>query len=217
MATRVLVICGDRPHPPSTIRSGLSALGADEWQFEWIEDAREWSAERMAGFPVVVLTKANNISHTEHGPWITPDVEEAFLHFVRAGGGLLVIHSGSAGLRESPVLLKLVGGVFTHHPPQCDVTITPQGEHPITLNVEPFTMKDEHYHMETNDLEAYYFLTTTSEHGAQAGGWLREEGEGRVCVLSPAHNLETWLHPEFQTLLRNGLRWCAGTLEATNM
>jgi type 1 glutamine amidotransferase len=195
----------------------LAALDAAEWQFEWIEDAREWSAARLAEFPLVVLAKSNQVSHEEHGPWITPEVEEAFVQFVRAGGGLLVLHSGTAGLRESPTLYKLIGGVFTHHPPQCEVTITPQGEHLITLNVEPFTVTDEHYHMETDDLTAHHFLTTTSVHGVQAGGWLREEGDGRVCVLTPAHNLEVWLHPEFQTLLRNGLRWCAGTLEATNM
>jgi uncharacterized protein len=27
--------------------------------------------------------------------------------------------------------------------------------------------------------------------------------------LTPGHNLEVWLQPEYQTLLRNGLRWCA--------
>lgn len=206
---RVLVLCDDKWHPAQVVRDGLGALDADEWQFEWIEDARAWSAERMAQFPLVLLAKSNHISAVENVPWITPEVEEAFLAYVSAGGGLLVVHAGTI-VRESPVLKTLIGGTFIQHPPQCEVTITPQGEHPITLNVEPFTVLDEHYFMETNDLEANYFLTTTSEHGVQPGGWIRDEGEGRVCVLTPGHRVEVWLHPEFQTLLQNGLRWCAG-------
>ncbi len=209
MTTRVLVLCDDKWHPARVARAGLAALDTDEWRFDWIEDAHEWSAERMAQFPLVLLAKANHISALENVPWITPDVEEAFSEYVRAGGGLLVVHSGTI-VRETPLLKKLIGGTFTQHPPQCEVTITPQGEHPITLNVEPFTVMDEHYHMETNDLEANYFLTTTSEHGVQSGGWMRDEGEGRVCVLTPGHNVDVWLHPEFQTLLGNALRWCAG-------
>jgi type 1 glutamine amidotransferase len=54
------------------------------------------------------------------------------------------------------------------------------------------------------------FLTTVSEHGTQPGGWTRLEGQGRVCVLAPGHNLEVWLAPAYQTLIANALRWCGG-------
>ena len=37
-----------------------------------------------------------------------------------------------------------------------------------------------------------------------------QEGQGRVGVLTPGHNVEVWVHPAFQTLLRNTLHWCAG-------
>ena len=208
MTTQVLLLCDDKWHPARVARAGIEALGTQDFQFDVIEDAREWSAERMGRYPLVLLAKSNHITAVENVPWITPEVEEAFSSYVAAGGGLLVVHSGTI-VRESPELTRLIGGTFTQHPPQCDVTITPQGEHPITLNVEPFTIKDEHYFMETTDMYANHFLSTISEHGSQSGGWLREEGEGRVCVLTPGHNVEVWLHPEFQTLLRNALNWCA--------
>lgn len=51
----------------------------------------------------------------------------------------------------------------------------------------------------------------------QQGGWWREEGDGRVCVLTPGHNAEVWVHPEFQTLLRNALLWCAGVDASENL
>ena len=54
------------------------------------------------------------------------------------------------------------------------------------------------------------FLTTSSEHGDQPGGWTRVEGADRVCLMTPGHILEVWLHPSYQALIRNGLRWCGG-------
>jgi uncharacterized protein len=30
--------------------------------------------------------------------------------------------------------------------------------------------------------------------------------------LTPGHNLEVWLHPSYQALLLNTLRWCGGYL-----
>ncbi|CAN5509301.1 hypothetical protein BH10CHL1_BH10CHL1_18130 [soil metagenome] len=48
----------------------------------------------------------------------------------------------------------------------------------------------------------------SSRHGTQPGGWTRLEGDGRVCVLTPGHNLEVWLDPSYQILLGNALRWC---------
>ena len=51
------------------------------------------------------------------------------------------------------------------------------------------------------------FLTTFSEHGTQPAGWAHTRGEGRVCVMTPGHNLDVWLQPTYQQLLLNALRW----------
>lgn len=64
--------------------------------------------------------------------------------------------------------------------------------------------------IELDDAAADVFLETVSEHGTQPGGRTRREGDGRVCVLTPGHNLEVWLHPSYRTLIRNALGWCAG-------
>lgn len=205
---QALVLCDDYWHPARVARAGLGALANQGFAFDWIENADEWSAERMAGYPVVVLAKSNNISAADQTGWVTEGVQQAFLDYVRQGGGLFVIHSGTAGYREMPVLRGLMGGVFVKHPPQCPVTVEPRPGHPLTAGSTPFTLKDEHYFVTLDDAEADLFLTTTSEHGTRPGGWTRLEGQGRVCVLTPGHNVEVWLHPSFQALLRNGLNWC---------
>jgi type 1 glutamine amidotransferase len=206
---RILVLCDDFWHPAKTPRAGLEALGECGFEFDWLENAADWSAERMAEYPLVVLTKSNNVSAADKTPWMTAAVEAAFVDYVRRGHGLLVIHSGSAGYRETTTLRRLMGGVFIQHPPQCLVTVEPQPDHPLCTGSSAFTIKDEHYFMELDDPQADVFLSTTSEHGTQPGGWTRLEGDGRVCMLTPGHNVEVWLEPGYQTLILNSLRWCS--------
>lgn len=205
---RVLVLCDDQWHPAHIPRAGMDALKQDLFEFDWIENAQDWSAERMAPYPLVILTKSNNISSIDHGSWMTDEVQTSFAEYVRKGNGLLAIHSGTAGYHEKLILRSVLGGVFTHHPEQCPVTIEPKSGHPLVEATSSFTVTDEHYFMTLDDPQADVFLTTHSEYGEQPGGWRRSEGAGRVAVITPGHNLEVWLHPGFQALVMNSLRWC---------
>jgi type 1 glutamine amidotransferase len=103
----------------------------------------------------------------------------------------------------------VTGGAFLHHPAQCAVTVEPKPRHALTVGVDAFTEADEHYQMVLDDPHADVFLRSRSRHGEQPAGWTRIEGDGRVCVLTPGHNPEVWRNTNFQTLLRNGLRWLA--------
>lgn len=205
---RVLVLCDDRWHPARTPRAGLAPLEAQGFAFDWIEQASDWSAAQMDAYPVVILTKSNNVSATDERPWMTAEIEAAFVNYVQRGNGLLVIHSGSAGYSETPTLRALLGGVFVEHPPQCLVTVEPQEGHPLTAGSVPFTIQDEHYVMAQDDSAAEVFLTTVSAHGTQPAGWTRTVGAGRVCMLTPGHNLPVWLDPSYQAIIANALRWC---------
>ena len=209
----ILVLCDDRWHPAQTVREGLSDLSGEGYQLDWIEDASQWSAEKMESYPLVILSKSNNVSSADETPWMNPDVELAFHSYVERGGGLLAIHSGTAGYRDAPVLRRLLGGVFLQHPAQCPVTVEPTAGHPLTRGVEAFTRQDEHYFMALDDPQADVFLTSRSEHGAQPAGWTRAQGQGRVCVLTPGHHTAVWREASFQTLLRSTLRWC-GKIES---
>jgi type 1 glutamine amidotransferase len=210
---QTLVLCDDYWHPARTPRAGLEPLKGHGFTFDWIENAADWSAQRMSQYPLTILTKSNNVSASDQAGWVTEAIQAAFAAYVRQGNGLLAIHSGLADWEEMLVLRGLLGGVFTEHPPKCPVTIEPQPGHPLTAGCEAFTLQDEHYHMALDDAQADVFLITRSEHGSQPGGWRRTEGAGRVGVLTPGHNLDVWLHPSFQALLLNALLWCGKITE----
>src|SRR5689334_4954856 len=141
---RTLVICDDYWHPARVPHAGLAPLEERGFEFDWIEHASEWSAERMADYQLVVLTKSNNISAADQSPWVSAQVEHAFRDYVRQGNGLVAIHSGTAGYTQQLLLRALLGGVFISHPPQCMVTAEPRGSHPLSAGSAAFTLKDEH-------------------------------------------------------------------------
>lgn len=205
---KTLVLCDDYWHPARVPREGLGALKGVEFSFDWIENAQDWSPEYIATYSLVILTKSNNISAINQSGWMMDAIQAAFVDYVRKGNGLLAIHSGTAGYDQMPVMRSLLGGVFIHHPEQCPITINPHEGHPLCIGSNPFTLKDEHYFITLDDPQADVFVTTRSEHGRQPGAWRRTESSGRVAVLTPGHNVQVWLHPSFQALLLNTLRWC---------
>lgn len=211
MNSKVLVLCDDFWHPAKTPRAGLTQLAGEQADraFDWMEDARDWPALRIDDYPLIILTKSNNVSAQDKTHWMTDEVQATLVDYVRQGGGLLAIHSGTAEYKETPALRALLGGVFDMHPPQCMVTIAPSESSVVTAGVSPFTIKDEHYFMLMEAAPVSVFLTATSEHGEQPAGWQRAEGKGRVIVVTPGHNVEAWLHSQFQTLLRNAMKECA--------
>ncbi len=207
---RTLVLCDDRAHPATLTRGGLAPLAGSGYEFDWIEDPDTWSAEAMRQYRVVVFSKANNRSTTDAAPWAAEQEGSAFADYVADGNGILFLHSGTALYDDSPSLCRLMGGTFAGHPPQCEVTVEPAAGHPLTAGCTRFAGRDEHYQMAMNDPHVELFLHTASEHGTEPGGWTRTHGKGRVCVLTPGHNLPIWLQPSYQRLLRNCLAWCAG-------
>lgn len=212
---KTLVLCGDYWHPPEIARQGLGALAGDELMFDWIDDAGQWTPGVLPAYPMVILTKSNNVSAADQTGWMTDRVQAAFSKYVHQGGGLLAIHSGTAEYEQKAVLRGLLGGVFVHHPEQCPVTMTSLMDHPLCAGSAPFTLKDEHYFMALDDPQADVFMTTSSENGKQPGAWRRNVGSGRVAVLTPGHNLEVWLHPSFQAVLRNCLHWCGNLYKSS--
>ena len=205
---RVLLLGDDAWHPAANVQRGFNAQVDTPFAFQFSTDGRQWSSEQLKDYSVVVIAKANHLCAANQSPWLTADTQGAFREFVRDGGGLFLIHGGTC-YQDLPEMRSVTGGAFLRHPDQCSVSIEPALAHPLTVGVSPFVITDEHYFMALDAKDADVFLEARSAHGVQPAGWTRREGDGRVCVLTPGHNVEVWLHPEFQKLLRNSLTWIA--------
>ena len=204
MSKKVLVICGDQYHSGDHVMAGLSA-SVDE-QFDLIQASDGPILEFSDSYSAIVLAKLNVSSPSDTTPWASEISGKALCEFVSRGSGLLVVHAGTVGYSIAPGIDELTGGSFIQHPSACDVTIEPVADHHLTKDTIAFTIHDEHYFVEHTD-QGEVFLLTRSEHGVQPGGWTRTFGRGRVCVLTPGHFESVWSHPQFHSLVRNGLGW----------
>jgi hypothetical protein len=207
---KILVLCDDRWHPAQTVRQGLAGLESQDSPSNLSKTPGSGPSRSSEVTPLTILSKSNNVSSKDEEPWMTDKVRPPY-------GSILTTAMGCWRSIPAPPdtkrreLRSLLGGVFLRHPEQCPVTYSPQAGHPLVAGSAPFTHKDEYYIMALDDTRADVFLTAASEHGEQPAGWTRSQGAGRVCVLTPGHNLPVWQDPSYQALIANALHWCSQT------
>ncbi|MCL2406265.1 MAG: ThuA domain-containing protein [Defluviitaleaceae bacterium] len=218
----ILLLCDDQYHPGNIPSDGLMPFSDKGFTIDVIQDASKFDPAVLSNYAVVVMSKSDHTSSQDLSPWKTSAVQDAFVQYVEGGGGLLVNHSGTVAGTHTATLDKLVGCKFAYHPNQCPVTVQPIKPHPITNNVGMFCEVDEHYNLEilANDVDiitAAYAPPQGIEGesgydpgGVVAAGYVRTQGKGRVCVLTPGHTADVWHNPHFGQMLANALNWCAG-------
>ena len=142
---------------------------------------------------------------------MTPEQQRAVAEFVEKGGGFLNLHNSMGLYPPDGPYLNLVGGRYTGHGPleRFRVEVV-NADHPITRDVTGFFVPDEQHTPVYDEKRVHLLLQSRSDDGktVAAAGWVREPGRGRVCHLAPGHTREALLHPMYQRLLRNALRWC---------
>jgi len=230
---RVLLFCDDHYHPGEVPTKGMEPLRGKGFTIEVASDTSQFNPATIFNYNVIVMSKCDHISKENKDSWKTPEVQAAFVDFVEKGGGLLVTHSGTVAGTDSDakgndtgMLDNLIGCRFANHPNNCPVTVAPLKPHPITDGVELFCEVDEHYRLDilADDIDIVAASYAPAQGDAAKyetepyfnfpeciapSAYVRTQGKGRVCVLTPGHDLNVWLNPQFQKLLKNALKWCA--------
>jgi len=225
---KVLLICDDYWHPGQVPAEGVAPLKQQGFQFDIIANANDFSPDLLPKYPVVLLCKCDEVSREDKQPWKTEAVQKAFVDYVEGGGGLLAVHSATVAGKNTEALDKLLGCRFITHPNDCPVTVQPVKSHPVTSGVGMFREKDEHYRVDVFPDADILLASYSPPQGEEnkyhedpyhntaeclcPAGFVRTQGKGRVCVLTPGHHLAVWLNPQFQQLLVNALNWCAKAL-----
>lgn len=209
---KVWLLCNDYYHSSNIVIPGLAPLKDHGVEFTITTDTTDFPYHDIPKYDVIILAKTNENTPELRQPWQSNEVQNALIHYVEGGGGLLVLHSGITGYsEETKELYDLIGCSFDFHPAQCPVTINPiDTSHPIMQQVNSYVTTDEHYHIRLIAKDMHVLFETVSEHGSQIGGYVRTQGNGRICVLTPGHNIENWLADDYQRILFNALVWCKG-------
>jgi len=205
MNIKILVICDDIYHHEEIIKDGLAFLQND---FE-LTYTKNPAAYKFTDYGVIIMAKDDIISQSDKNKWLTEELENQFEDYMNNGGGMIFLHAGAVICRESAILKNIAGCAFDNHPEQCVVDFCITAEHEILNGATDFAEKDEHYFIDFTATDAKIFLESRSEYGVQPAGYSRSHGKGRVCVLTPGHNLNVFENAQYQKIIRNAVNWCA--------
>jgi uncharacterized protein len=160
---------------------------------------------------------------------LTGPQSEGLVTAVRAGTGFAGWHGGVVGtFTDSTEYLRMVGGLFLHHPEQhldyrVRIAEAHRG-HPIVAGLDDFSVHTEQYWMLTDAHNTVLAATTVRpsgppgpEPGAGTGEgavempvvWTRQWGRGRIFFSAIGHQPEDLTTPAVRTLTARGLLWAA--------
>jgi hypothetical protein len=210
-----LVLIGDQPHEPGHLEEGLRPVfEATDVVPHFTVDVQALSAKNLAKVQLLVilrdgLQRPGNEARTFF-TWMTPEQERAIVSFVEAGGGFLNLHNAMGLYPEHGAYLDLLGGRYIGHGPLERFRVeVADPDHPVTRGVSAFFVADEQHTPPYDAARVHLLLRNRSDDGkSAAAGWVREPGRGRLCHLANGHTLEALLHPMYQRLMCNAVRWC---------
>jgi type 1 glutamine amidotransferase len=160
------------------------------------------------------------------GPVLSAEAQGVFEPWVRAGGGVIGLHSASATDLEWPFFVDLMGGQFRGHGPGLfDATLKiVDATHPTTAGIgaPTLTRTDEWYtfvqHPEAIGMTVLMTLdesTLPADYPAEllmgyhAMTWVHERFGGRVFYTGLGHMPDTYAQPWFLDMLGRAIDWTA--------
>jgi type 1 glutamine amidotransferase len=130
----------------------------------------------------------------------------------------LGVHGASCSFANSARYLALLGGRFLRHPPMTTFRVEIEAPaHPVVSGLEPFEIYDELYVLELLS-DVHVLLSSENPepsrptaqgdaHRRLPLGWVRKQGQGKICYLALGHGQEQLEHPSVAGLIQRALGW----------
>ena len=200
----------------------LQALAPERLQVTATEDLSTITADGLRAYDAVFFFTSGELA-------LSDDQKTALVEFVRAGKGFGGAHSATDTLYTWPEYKNLIGATFDGHPWTQRVRIDIEDpSHPLVSHLAPgFEIEEEIYQFRDFSRDRLRVLMTldTSSVDMSAPGinrtdgdfalaWVQPYGQGRVFYTALGHLDTTWRDSGFQQMLRNGLLWLTGQMDA---
>jgi len=212
--TTITAIIGDYFHEEAAIRASLEAAISQHGLEDLIEiqyatyDQLVNRLEQRPHAVILFMEDRLNPGNPELLRWMTPEIAQSIVDYVRQGGSWFAWHSGLASFEKVSAYVGMLRGHFLTHPKEhSEVTYqAAKNELGIAEQAE-FSLLDEHYFVTCDEANTNVFLRSSSRDGESIAGWYHLEGDGKVCCLAPAHRQEGLMNPELLAILGPILRW----------
>jgi hypothetical protein len=212
---RLLVVTGGHDYPTS-----FYSIFQDAPDFNWQHAASNDEAFRSdirSKFDVLVLyDMSQEISEAQ---------KKNLVDFLESGKGVVALHHAIADYPSWDWWSReVLGGKFLVKPEagmpastflhDQELFLEPAAQHPILTGVGRMHLWDETYKGMWISPNVTAFLKTNHPASDVPVAWVSPYGKSRVVYIQPGHDEKAHLHPAYQRLVRNAVRWAGGKLSA---
>ena len=217
---RVLIFSGQNNHVWKLTTPELQRILTQSGRFtaDITEHPETCNAETFGRYDVLLSNWNTYGAKAKIKEW-PPEMREAFLNFVRNGGGFVVVHAGGASFPGWADYQKIIGGTWgktTGHGPRHEFEVKfTDANHPIVRGLTPFQTSDELWHRMDVQSDMAVIATAFSaldKHGTgkdEPMAMVTQFGKGRGFTTALGHDVKAMQAPGFQALLLRGAEWAA--------
>ncbi|MCS7201795.1 MAG: ThuA domain-containing protein [Dictyoglomus sp.] len=200
---KVLTLLGDYYHNHDDFLNTLKDILKPFSEIGIIDSKPEYFLNALLEKPsLVIIARENRINpeDKEIKTWMSSEIEEEIVKYVKNGGILFSWHSGLASYSPDGSYIKLIKGYFKYHPEKQN-KVRYYSQNLFLGKRIDFEIVDEHYFVECDEKNTKVFLRSESSDGRSIAGWTHNFGEGKVICLTPAHG-EGLKDKNFKDLLK---------------
>lgn len=182
------------------------------------DDPAVFAAANLNQYGAIVFSNSNNEAFAAEAQ------REAFKVYVRAGGGVVGIHSATGSERNWPYFQAVMGGHSLRHPKlQRFVVRVKDANHPSTKSLPAsFEWEDECYYHDNINPDIRVLLATDPAALEDPGkadypgdrfgdslplAWCHTYGGGREFYTALGHKIEHYEHPLLYRHILGGILW----------
>jgi len=216
-----ILFSGGYGHPFAGSSAALAQIAAGAGYDAAIEEELDAALGRLAGVRLLLVNALywSMTQHAKYAPhrelWAREllDGQMAALDaFVRGGGSLLVMHTGTICWDTQPGWREIMGGGWlwgvSHHPELGPVLVQPtEFARARWPGLADFRVRDEVYHALGVQQDCRVLATSAVFEAPQPVAWVRRHGAGRVAVNALGHDAASLETPGHAALIAAMLEW----------
>jgi type 1 glutamine amidotransferase len=214
---RLLVFSKTAGFRHASIKDGIAAIRilamAHHVVVDATEDANVFSVDNLKRYKAIVFLSTT-------GDVLDDAQQEAFEHYIQAGGGYVGIHSASDTEYDWSWYGQLVGAYFKSHPAYLQqAAITVEDAHTSSTSMLPHIWErtDEWYNFRSNPRSHVHVLLTLNEATYQGGtmgkdhpiSWYHDFDGGRSWYTGMGHTEASFDEPLFLAHIWGGIVYAA--------
>jgi type 1 glutamine amidotransferase len=91
-----------------------------------------------------------------------------------------------------------------------DISVTPEGDHPITAGIGPFHIVDETYGRMWISDKVRPLLATDNPNSNHFVAWIGPLAGSKVVAIQLGHGNAAFGNPSYRAIVHNAILWAAG-------